>query len=33
MQLNPGSKVAFDCDNQQTVGLATKDMMKLITKL
>jgi len=31
--LDPGHDTAVDCDNQQTIGLMTKDLLKLTTKL
>jgi len=33
IQLDPGHEFSLLCDNQQTVGLVTKDVMKLTTKL
>ncbi len=33
IQLDLGHDPTLDCDNQQTIGLLTKDLMKLTTKL
>ena len=33
IQLDPGHDAAVDCDNQQTIGLMIKDLLKLTTKL
>jgi len=33
IQLDPGHNAAVDCDNQQTIGLLTKDLIRLTTKL
>jgi hypothetical protein len=33
LQLDPGHDISILCDNQQTIGLVTKESMKLITKL
>jgi hypothetical protein len=33
IELDPGHETAVDCDNQQTIGILTKDLMKLSTKL
>jgi len=33
IQLDPGHEAVVDCDNQQTIGILTKDLLKLTTKL
>ena len=33
IQLDPGHEMAVDCDNQQMIGILTKDLLKLTIKL